>query len=166
MNNRNIYIFPTNQSSIILFDRESKEYLPVQKEAVRMEHQHLIENREIYITSEEYISNGYVTNGEEIFEVSDFPEYSSEYANRYWQKIFATSDKRLIEKGVNQIRCNFLKWYLKNTKYDFIELIAYCSWGTMHGRSTTSNSSNLSGIPNSKNVLSEEKERGFFDNEE
>ncbi len=37
----------------------------------------------------------YVTNGTEIFKPSDLPEYSVEYAKRYWQKIVTQSESKL-----------------------------------------------------------------------
>ncbi len=37
----------------------------------------------------------YVTNGEEIFKPSDLPEYSTEYAERYWERVVAQSFYKL-----------------------------------------------------------------------
>jgi hypothetical protein len=60
-----------------------KTYQPVEVDGV------------IYWVDEIDYTTEYVTNGKKVFKLSDFPEYSTEYIENYWQKIIAQSQPRL-----------------------------------------------------------------------
>ena len=52
------------------------------------------------------------------------PEYSLEYANRYWEKIILTTDPDLIADGVQGIDNEFLEWFVKNPSCEDVEIIS------------------------------------------
>jgi len=55
---KNIHLIPIDKPSRLLFDKEENRLLPIQKEDFWMEHQNLMENQHIYITSDEEIKEG------------------------------------------------------------------------------------------------------------
>lgn len=59
----------------------------------------------------------YVTNGRDIFKPSDLPEYSVEYAQRYWQKIVAQSQPKL--DGVTVVN---LRTYIDDGQYTLSDI--------------------------------------------
>jgi hypothetical protein len=113
---RNIFLLPTDKPSR-LYEFGGEYHLQIKsQENFRSQH--------IYITSDEEIKdrNCWVTNGVEIFKPSDLPEYSLEYANRYWEKIILTTDQELIADGVQAIDDEFLEWFIKNPSCEKVEV--------------------------------------------
>ena len=113
---RNIFLLPTDKPSR-LYEFGGEYHLQIKsQENFRSQH--------IYITSDEEIKdrNCWVTNGVEIFKPSDLPEYSLEYANRYWEKIILTTDQDLIKDGVQAIDDEFLEWFIKNPSCEKVEV--------------------------------------------
>jgi hypothetical protein len=118
---RNIFLLPTDKpSSLVLETKNNNLFITTTKDfgTKIMKFQH------IYITSDEEIKdrNCWVTNGVEIFKPSDLPEYSLEYANRYWEKIILTTDPDLIKDGVQAIDDDFLEWFIKNPSCEKVEV--------------------------------------------
>jgi hypothetical protein len=118
---RNIFLLPTDKpSSLVLETKNNNLFITTTKDfgTKIMKFQH------IYITSDEEIKdrNCWVTNGVEIFKPSDLPEYSLEYANRYWEKIILTTDVDLIKDGVQAIDDDFLEWFIKNPSCEKVEV--------------------------------------------
>jgi hypothetical protein len=75
----------------------------------------------IYITFDEEIKeDSWVTNGRDVFKPSDMPEYSLEYANKYWKKIILTTDQSL--DGVQAIDNEFLEWFIKNPNCEEVKV--------------------------------------------
>jgi hypothetical protein len=114
---KNIHVIPTSSPSKIFYIAEN----------FHLEKGQLIEPKSyhnVYITSDEEIKdrNCWVTNGVEIFKPSDLPEYSLEYANRYWEKIILTTDPDLILDGVQEIPDDFLQWFVKNLTCERVEV--------------------------------------------
>jgi hypothetical protein len=114
---RNIHLIQTEKPSKIFYIAEN----------FHLEKGQLIEPKSyhnVYITSDEEIKNRncWVTNGVEIFKPSDLPEYSLEYANRYWEKIILTTDQDLIANGVQAIDDKFLEWFVKNPSCESVEV--------------------------------------------
>jgi len=107
---KNIHILTTDKPSKLL-KTIPKNNLILSKSITSGSHW---ENQNIYITSDEEIKdkNCWVTNGVEVFK--PMPEYSLEYANRYWEKIILTTDQDLIKDGVQAIPDEFLEWICKN----------------------------------------------------
>jgi hypothetical protein len=118
---RNIFLLPTDKpSSLVLETKNNNLFITTTKDfgTKIMKFQH------IYITSDEEIKdrNCWVTNGVEIFKPSDLPEYSLEYANRYWEKIILTTDQELIADGVQAIDDEFLQWFVNNSSCEKVEV--------------------------------------------
>jgi hypothetical protein len=113
---RNIFLLPTDKPSR-LYEFGGEYHLQIKsQENFRSQH--------IHITSDEEIKdrNCWVTNGVEIFKPSDLPEYSLEYANRYWEKIILTTDVDLIADGVQAIDDEFLQWFVNNSSCEKVEV--------------------------------------------
>ncbi len=129
---KNIHIVPTDKPSRLLLDKEENRLLPLQYEPVFMEHQNLVENQNIYITSDEEIkegdwclldhnvgqSTGYsvlkclnadIENGEYLFQDKDGDKFTTGRCD----KIILTTDKDLIKDGVQAIDDEFLEGYIK-----------------------------------------------------
>jgi hypothetical protein len=119
---KNIHVLPTDKPSRLIHNVLGYAitligFTKSDLELIQAEYQH------IYITSDKKIKdrNCWVTNGVEIFKPSDLPEYSLEYANRYWEKIILTTDQDLIKDGVQAIDDEFLEWWIKNPSCDRID---------------------------------------------
>ena len=120
---KNIHVLPTSQPSRLY---KTGNFLLLDSKAMPNNTLETM-NQHIYITSDEEIKdrNCWVTNGVEIFKPSDLPEYSLEYANRYWEKIILTTDPDLIKDGVQPIDDEFLEWFVKNPSCESVEVEKY-----------------------------------------
>jgi hypothetical protein len=74
--------------------------------------------RLIYWVSEVQSPDDLVTNGRDIFKPSDLPEYSMEYAQRYWQKLIAQSQPKLDGIPVVSLNENILSDIETITSWD------------------------------------------------
>jgi hypothetical protein len=120
---KNIHVLPTDKPSRLY---KTGNFLLLDSKAMPNNTLETM-NQHIYITSDEEIKdrNCWVTNGVEIFKPSDLPEYSLEYANRYWEKIILTTDPDLIKDGVQPIDDEFLEWFVKNPSCESVEVEKY-----------------------------------------
>jgi hypothetical protein len=112
---KNIYILPTEKPSRLILDKDDN-ILHLQIVNVFMEHQYLVENQHIYITSNEEIKEGdrYVTNNGKIAKEL--------YSIGRKGKIILTTDQDLINDGVQAIDTKFLEWFVKNPSCEFVEV--------------------------------------------
>ena len=133
---RNLWVIPTDKPSRLSYDFDIKQYY-LQNKPSFFEHQDLIENREIYITSDEDIKEGdeeswCILNGELIkikaISKSKHCIYfgdgidGSIYACK---KIILTTDQDLIKNGVQAIDDEFLEWFIKSPSYEEVETDEY-----------------------------------------
>jgi len=134
---KNIHILPTVHPSRLSFDFDIQQYY-LQKESSFFEHQDIIENRNTYITSDEEIKdcNCYVINAVGVLDKMNVfkpikvteeivrKEPLITYPNGGWcKKIILTTDEDLIKDGVQAIDDEFLEWFVKNPKCEFVEVI-------------------------------------------
>ena len=110
---KNIHVLPTDNPSR-LFEIDG----------------HLIINREQLIQPK-YYRNIYITSDEEIKEGDwcideDGLKKCTAHAgamNHYFQKIILTTDTDLIKDGVQEIKDEFLEWFVKNPNCEFVETL-------------------------------------------
>ena len=117
---KNIHILPTTQPSRLAFDTDENFYL-LCEEPVFFEHQELVENRSIYITSSEEIKEG--VNQWYLDKFLNKPMNSG--GAQYGEKqniIILTTDPTLIADGVQSIDDEFLEWFVKNPTCEFVEV--------------------------------------------
>jgi hypothetical protein len=116
---KNIHVLPTDKPGRILFDMEENRYLPIQEEDFWMEHQDLIQNRHIYITSDEVKAK----EGEWVYNIINNTIYKAKDISFAFEfKIILTTDQDLIKDGVQAIDDEFLKWFVKNPSCEFVEI--------------------------------------------
>lgn len=134
---KNVYVLSTNKPSRLLYDKEESCYLPLQDKLVVMDHQHLVENRHIYITtSDSEIKEGdwfISTKSNNLFK-ADSIEYfkyynliedfnKSFYLNsKNARKIVFTDDEDLINDGIQPVTDEFLEWFIKNPNCECVEV--------------------------------------------
>ena len=113
---KNIFILPTDQPSKLAFDTDENFYL-LCEEPVFFKHQELVENRNIYITSDEEIKKDeyYLGDDNHIYNLVTS-------VNNNGKKIILTTDPTLIEDGVQSIDDEFLEWFVKNSSCEFVEI--------------------------------------------
>ncbi len=116
---KNLYLLPTNNPSrLVKFFTNKfhlcKEILPIQDEE---------QYHQVYIISNEEIKEGDwrldIRNGD----VYKSNKNDSElYDNTYRKKIILTTNKLLIEDGIQEISEDFLEWFVKNPTCESVEL--------------------------------------------
>jgi hypothetical protein len=116
---KNIHILPTDKPSRLSFDFDIQQYY-LQKESSFFEHQDMVENRNIYITSDEEIKNG------DWCLFDRFPKIVSKVTSNMSssgsaKKITLTTNQDLIDDGVQAINDEFLEWFCKNPSYEEVE---------------------------------------------
>ena len=124
---KNIHLLPTEKPSRILFDMEENYYLPIQEEDVRMDYQDLVQNRHIYITSDEETSpkkgDWYLGHPNYISIHRWHTDVSKiDGRNVFLNKIILTTDQELFKDGVQPIDDDFLEWMVKNPSCEFVEV--------------------------------------------
>jgi len=80
----------------------------------------------IYITSDEEIKKGdYVHSTSQDYDIQKvFKGLEKAYNDvEHYSKIILTTDKDLIKDGVQEVDDEFLEWFVKNPKCEFIEVI-------------------------------------------
>lgn len=121
---KNIHILPTDKPSRLAYDFYEKFYL-LSEDAQFFEFQNLVQNREVYITSDEkFVKDEYITDGIEV--IKAFPKLVDAQGlvnRRNWRKIILTTDQDLIKDGVQAINDNFLEWFVKNPSCENVEII-------------------------------------------
>ena len=142
---KNIHMLPTNKPSSLIFDKEENRLLPLQKEPVFMEHQDLVENQNIYITSDVeikekcYVISTYDKwkgNGvlkpqigkileihEDYYLIDSFNgDNDNKWDKGHSLKIILTTDKDLIKDGVQAVDDEFLEWFVNNPSCKSVEI--------------------------------------------
>mgnify|MGYP003660470335 CR=1 FL=1 len=106
---KNVFLLPTDKPSRLLFDKEEDRLLPLHYEPVFMEHQDLVENQHIYITSNEEIKKDefYLGDDNHIYNLCTT-------VNSNGKKIILTTNEELIEEGIQAIDDEFLEWFINN----------------------------------------------------
>ncbi len=118
---KNIFLLPTDQPSKLGYISESKTYHLYNNDIFLDELANAIN---IYITSDEDIKEGnwYLdTTVNVIFKNDKLFLNGTGY-----KKIILTTDPTLIVDGVQSIDDNFLKWFVKNSSCDFVEVELEC----------------------------------------
>ena len=123
---KNIYVLPTDKPSRLSFDFDEEKYL-LTDDLVLFDNQNLLENRNIYITSDEEIKEGdfvYDFITETVYQLFENPT-----KNEY--KIILTTDPDLISYCVSPIDDEFLQWFVQNSSCDFVETknMLQTKWG-------------------------------------
>ena len=115
---KNIHLIPSPKPSRLLFDKEENRLLPLHYEPVFMEHQDLVENQNIYITSDEEIKEGdwiFDLDVKKVLKADNLKVITSKKSQCwYYKKIILTDNKDLIKDGVQAIDDEFLEWFVKN----------------------------------------------------
>ena len=127
---KNIFILPTAQPSRLAFDIDDEFYL-LSEDPVFFKHQDEVENRNIYITSDEEIKDkDYVLSDTSIgaLYLDGEMNTSSMLAEGQWKKVILTTDPALIEDGVQAIDDEFLEWFVKNSSCEFVEVNFSVKW--------------------------------------
>ena len=122
---RNLWIIPTDKPSRLIFDKEENRLLPLQEEDFWMQHQDLMENQQIYITSDEEIKEGQNYIGDGFSGKNKFKWHKGQvelYPNIKQDIIILTTDKDLIKDGVQAIDDEFLEWFVKNPSCEEVEV--------------------------------------------
>jgi hypothetical protein len=142
---KNIHILPTDKPSRLIFDKEDKTFLPLQDEPIFMEHQDLVENQHIYITSDEEIKEENLTKSIYVIDVQNGNIGKLTCKNRFFKgsckligiewsnkqdiwnyyhikEIILTTDQDLIKYGIQPIDDEFLEWFVKNPSCEKVEI--------------------------------------------
>jgi len=128
---KNCWVIPTNKPSRLIFDKEENRLLPLQDDTVFMEYQNLVENQNIYITSDEEIKEGDWSINlnspyahKEVCRIDnqiELERYAQKTGNNC-KKIILTTDDQLIADGVQAIDDEFLEWFVKNPSCEEVEV--------------------------------------------
>lgn len=111
---KNLYLLPTGKESK-LFENVDNGTFAFSKEAVRWRGEQFL-NYHIYITSSTDKSQGYYISTEGDMCIFKPPFHPKEHH----EKIILTDDPSLV--GVQQIDDEFLKWFVKNPKCEWVEV--------------------------------------------
>lgn len=109
-NNKNVHVVETDYYSRLAFNTEEGNYI-YKKDPFRYNNQEKIENRDIYITS-----NGFITENSWICHDSTLITTAKEVEDidSEWKLVILTTDVDLIKDGVQAIDDEFLEWFVKN----------------------------------------------------
>ena len=140
---KNVFVLPTDKPSRLAFDIDDEFYILSEEasscfivdkscSALFQQDEVEVENRNIYITSEEEIKEGdwvlFAFNDiTEIVKVAAINNNAFEskkgfgYSKPYCKKII-TTDPTLIADGVQAIDDDFLEWFVKNPSCEFVEV--------------------------------------------
>jgi hypothetical protein len=117
-NNKNIHVVETDYYSRLAFNIEEGKYI-YKKDQFRYNNQEKIENRDIYITSDGFITeNSWICHDSTLITTAkEVEEIDSE-----WKLVVLTTDVDLIKDGVQAIDDEFLEWFVKNPSCEFVEV--------------------------------------------
>ncbi len=131
---KNIWVILTDKPSRLYFDVLTKDLLLQERLSVNPT-SFPIERKNIYITSDEEIKEGFVFNTFNNTLYKIVPDDSSRKTlseptnlplcainKEYCFKIILTTDQDLIKDGVQAIDDEFLEWFVKNLSCEFIEV--------------------------------------------
>ena len=119
---KNLYLLPTDKPSRLWLSTRKENYLIFDK--FPRGGAEYVEPKNIYITSEKDIKEGdgkYPVLSCKGTVYKDCPELWKGSGD--WKKIILTTDQDLIKDGVQAIDDEFLEWFVKNPKCEFIEVI-------------------------------------------
>ena len=131
---KNIHLLPTDEPSRLSYDFEIKQYY-LQDKPLFCKYQHLVENRNIYITSNNEIKDGddvkdkwviseygFIVKADRI--ENNYLIHSNGGSNylRYYKFVIITTDQELIEDGVQSIGDEFLEWFVNNPSCEEVEV--------------------------------------------
>jgi hypothetical protein len=129
---KNIHIISTDKPSRLVFDVEENRLLPLQAEDFWMKHQDLMQNKNIYITNDEEIREGYVKHIEygicRVISIKPaFIQCETSSGIKmlhpvHCKKVILTTDPTLIADGVQAIDDTFLEWFVNNTSCEKVEV--------------------------------------------
>jgi hypothetical protein len=138
---KNIYLIPTNKPSRFSLNSSDKYHLTNQLYTNSPN----FTNQNIYITNDSEIKKGdwvYSEARDTLFKVESKAETTAgtilieddaimtlEINEADCKKIILTTDKDLIQDGVQSIDDNFLKWFVKNPSCETVEVEAFCKHG-------------------------------------
>jgi hypothetical protein len=124
---KNIHLIPTDKPSRLIFDKKEDRLLPIQEESFWMEHQDLVENQNMYITSDAKIKEG--VNQWYLDKFLNKPRNSNgaQYVGSQ-NVIILTTDQDLIKDGVQAIDDEFLEWFVKNPSCGEIQVEKSFHW--------------------------------------
>jgi hypothetical protein len=127
---KNIFVIPTSQLTTLHFDEALfiSPNLQISK-TINSD----VEGRNIYITSDEDINEGWHFNSsigvnKQVFvKEEDIKMLKSIYGDIpiHLKKIILTTDPELIEDGVQAISDDFLKWFIKNPSCERVDIESY-----------------------------------------
>ncbi|NBQ48178.1 MAG: hypothetical protein EBU33_06970, partial [Sphingobacteriia bacterium] len=133
---KNVFVLPTDKPSRLAFDIDDEFYILSEEpsscfivdkscSALFQQDEVEVENRNIYITSDEEIKD----NEWFLYEFGDSPEVvkceiklGNPNARKNCKKIILTTDPTLIADGVQEIDDEFLKVFVKNPSCEFFEV--------------------------------------------
>jgi hypothetical protein len=117
---KNIHLIPTDKPSRLILDKDDN-ILHLQIVDVFMEHQDLVENQHINITSDSEIKKGdyYLCKLSMTLKKCIGDEY---FNNVDEKKIVLTDNEDLIKDGVQAIDDEFLEWFVKNPSCESVEV--------------------------------------------
>ena len=115
---KNIHLIPTDKPSRLYYNNNDLElqFCELCKETTSLK-----ENRNIYITSAEEITDG----DWGLSKLNEVILFGINYNKNLYKKIILTTDKELIEDDVQGIDDEFLQWYVKNPSCEEVD---YCNW--------------------------------------
>jgi len=130
---KNIHILPTDQPSRLAIQLDCKPKYNLQLSKIESDWTHNWEKQHIYITSSEEIKEGdwfihYSHNTTSLHQAKSVVPESIITINDEgcWminsKKIILTDNSKIIADGVQSIDDNFLKWFVKNSSCDFVEV--------------------------------------------
>lgn len=123
---KNIHVLPTDKPSRLAYDFYEKFYL-LSEDTQFFEFQNLVQNRELYITSDEEIKEGdyFPLYNEWDNKIEGFKKWDGKLplmVKGLQLKIILTTDQDLIKNGVQAIGDEFLRWFIKNPSCEEVEV--------------------------------------------
>jgi hypothetical protein len=117
---KNIHVIPTDKPSRLRYNLSN--VLALTKEPYRDYSKQV--NQHIYITSDEEIKEGDYFIGFAVTDKKPYISCASEYKARKKEKgkIILTTDVYLIIDGVQEIKDEFLEWFVKNPTCEYVEV--------------------------------------------
>jgi hypothetical protein len=126
---KNIHVLPTDKPSRLHFD--DKLFLST-KHQLSSSINSIVEGRNIYITSDEYIGLSYYLDGnlvrKGVVDDKDYWEVRKDY-----KKIILTTDQDLIKDGIQAIDDEFLEWFVKNPSCESVGVSEHLDGGFSYG---------------------------------
>ena len=127
---KNLFLIPTEKPSR-LFIAENDIEMFILSDKYELGNK-LCQNQNIFITSDEKIKEGFVTDGESVFKVISNNFNTVRLHDKHnnliklhesrLSKIILTTDQDLIKDGVQSIDDELLEWFIKNPTCEFVKI--------------------------------------------